>query len=147
MPVLSVVVGLLVDALDSGDEEEYMLYVYFALIFFLLIVPSLAFAQAFFHSVNVGTAMKGVWLKFIYEKTLRVSSRSVRGVSAGKLISLAAADCEVFEQANMVLGIILAPFILALSVVLLYLTIGPAALATTGYSILLLVFMQWIAKA
>ena len=60
MPVLSVVVGLLVDALDSGDEEEYMLYVYFALIFFLLIVPSLAFAQAFFHSVNVGTAMKGV---------------------------------------------------------------------------------------
>ena len=42
----------------------------------------------------------------------------------------------------MVLGIILAPFILALSVVLLYLTIGPAALATTGYSILLLVFMQ-----
>lgn len=60
LPVTSLVVGMLVDALESGDEEEYMLYVYFLIIFILLIVPPLSFAQAFFHGVNAGMSVKSV---------------------------------------------------------------------------------------
>jgi len=85
-------------------------------------------------------------LKFIYNKTLKVSSRSVRGVSAGRLISLAAADCEVFEQANLITSILLAPVLLIVNIFLLYLTLGPAALAMAGYTIVLLAGMQLIAK-
>ena len=102
LPVLSIFLGLLVDSIEQGDTEEHILYIYFVVIFVLLVAPNIALGQAFFHGTNGGVMMKNVCLKFIYDKSLRVSSRSIRGVSAGKLISMAAEDCEMLEMTNLI---------------------------------------------
>ena len=77
---------------------------------------------------------------------MKVSSRSIGGVSAGKLISLAGQDIEMLEMTMMLLPLSNSVPVVTLSTILLYLTIGPAALVMTGWTISILIMMQFIAK-
>ena len=59
---------------------------------------------------------------------MKISSRSIGGVSAGKLISLAGQDIEMLEMTMMLLPLSNAVPVTILGTILLYYTIGPAAL-------------------
>ena len=146
LPILSIVLGLLVDSIENGNTEEYILYIYFIAIFILLIVPNIAAIQSFFHGTNAGLTMKSCCLKFIFSKSLRVSSRSIRGVSAGKLISMAAEDCEMLEMTSLLWSVFLSPAIMVIWVVLLYITIGPVSLVPTFYTLFVMLGLQLLAK-
>ena len=89
--------------------------------------------------------MKGVAVRFIHKYAMNLRVNATAGSTmTGKMISIAATDCEFFEMIIMPLFIPICPMVFIMASVLIYLIIGPVGLVAIGIMLIYLVLLYKI---
>ena len=128
-----------------GDESQlpWKGYLYAVLLLILDTSHLLFQRHSDVLSVEIGIKIKGILSAAIYHKALRISSKSQRHYSTGKVVSLVSIDTErVLQLCIRISRTSNALFQLTISMILLWLYLGPACLA----AIAVMLLMVYLAK-
>ncbi|XP_061492311.1 ATP-binding cassette sub-family C member 2 isoform X2 [Rhineura floridana] len=124
-----------------SDPNAYLWhgYLYAALLFVIALIQSVCLQQYFQLCFELGMLVRTALMAAIYKKALTISNATRKESTVGEMVNLMSVDAQRFmDFTNFVHLLWSAPLQIVLSVVFLWLELGPSVLAGIGVMILLI---------
>ncbi|PVD26852.1 hypothetical protein C0Q70_12000 [Pomacea canaliculata] len=122
--LLGVLMSLLSERLPGKEWQAYLV----SLVIFLCIpVKSLVFAHSMFRSSRIGIQIKSTFVSAVYNKALTMNNAARNAATVGEIVNLMSVDAQRIQDLfNIFFFAMTTPIQIIVSIVLLYLTIGPS---------------------
>ncbi|KAM6265832.1 ATP-binding cassette sub-family C member 2 [Porphyrio hochstetteri] len=124
-----------------SDEEAFAWqgYLYAILLFLTALIQSLCLQRYFTFCFQLGINVRASLIAAIYKKALTMSSATRKESTVGETVNLMSADAQRFmDMANFVHQLWSSPLQIILSIVFLWLELGPSVLAGIAVMVLLI---------
>lgn len=130
----AVLLAKLLECLVDHTSSEEEAYKWAGLMFIVVVLSPYGFHHNSLSAQTMALRLKGCLIAMIYSKVSKLSSYSLNKISVGKIVNLAASDMNVFDRGlNFIVSIILAPIVLALSILVLWSLFGASCLVGLGF--------------
>ncbi|XP_074152159.1 ATP-binding cassette sub-family C member 2 [Sminthopsis crassicaudata] len=125
----------------ANDSSSYVWqgYIWSTLFFVVALIQSFCLQWYFQYCFILGMNVRTTLMDSIYRKTLTISNKSRRQYTIGETVNLMSVDAQRFtDVANFIHLLWSCPLQIVLSIVFLWLELGPAILAGLGLMVLLI---------
>ncbi|XP_015722690.1 canalicular multispecific organic anion transporter 1 isoform X2 [Coturnix japonica] len=130
---------LLIAFVSDAEAFAWQGYLYSILLFLTAMLQSLCLQQYFNLCFQLGTNVRASLIAAIYKKALTMSSATRKESTVGETVNLMSADAQRFmDLANFVHQLWSSPLQIILSIVFLWLELGPSVLAGIAVMVLLI---------
>ncbi|XP_013810458.2 ATP-binding cassette sub-family C member 2 isoform X1 [Apteryx mantelli] len=130
---------LLIAFVSDPEAFAWQGYLYATLLFLAALVQSLCLQQHFHLCFQLGISVRASLTAAIYKKALTVSSATRKESTVGETVNLMSADAQRFmDMANFIHQLWSCPLQIVLSIVFLWMELGPSVLAGIGVMVLLI---------
>ncbi|XP_062436537.1 ATP-binding cassette sub-family C member 2 [Rhea pennata] len=130
---------LLINFVSDPEAFAWQGYLYAILLFLVAMIQSICLQQHFHLCFQLGISVRASLMAAIYKKALTVSSATRKESTVGETVNLMSADAQRFmDMANFVHQLWSCPLQIVLSVIFLWMELGPSVLAGIGVMVLLI---------
>ena len=118
-------------------QPDWHGYVYAALLFVTAVIQSLILHQYFHRCFTVGMRIRTAIIAAVYNKALRLSNKARKKSTVGEIVNLMSVDAQrIMDLMSYIHMIWSAPLQIILSLVFLYMSMGPSIFA--GFAVMVL---------
>uniref|UniRef100_A0A8C5JW82 MRP2 protein n=1 Tax=Junco hyemalis TaxID=40217 RepID=A0A8C5JW82_JUNHY len=137
---------LLIAFVSDEDAFAWQGYLYAILLFLTAVIQSLCLQQHFSLCFQLGINVRASLIAAIYKKSLTMSGATRKESTVGETVNLMSADAQRFmDMANFIHQLWSCPLQIILSIVFLWLELGPSVLAGIATLLLLLPINAFLA--
>jgi ATP-binding cassette subfamily C (CFTR/MRP) protein 4 len=127
--VVGILIGKLIEFVQTGDDPDYLGWIYSSFIVLSIFIGLLARNVAYFEGLVIGGELRQGCLQMLFNKILRVSSSLIHsGVGPGKVMSVASGDIDYLDYVFLVNMIWTGPLMVLGVIIALLLLVGPTSL-------------------
>nr|XP_039264358.1 multidrug resistance-associated protein 1-like [Styela clava] len=132
---------------EDTDIYEWYGYVYATAMYAVTIVQALFLNQYFHRCMLVGMNIRTSVISMVYRKSLRISNATKKESTVGEIVNLMSTDAQRFMDLMSYIHIIWSgPYVIAISLYLLWQELGPSVMAGFALMVLLIPLNGWIAS-
>ncbi|KAM8806261.1 ATP-binding cassette sub-family C member 2 [Eudromia elegans] len=130
---------LLISFVSDPNAFAWQGYLYSIVLFLAALVQSICLQQHFHLCFQLGVSVRATLMAAIYKKALTLSSATRKESTVGETVNLMSADAQRFmDMANFLHQLWSCPLQIVLSVIFLWMELGPSVLAGIGVMLLLI---------
>ncbi|KAL0177128.1 hypothetical protein M9458_026022, partial [Cirrhinus mrigala] len=130
------------------DKSSYAWtgYLYAVLLLLVAFVQSVVLQQYFQQCFSLGMKVRTALMAAVYKKALVVSNDSKKESTAGEIVNLMSADAQRFNDVTNFIHLLWScPLQIALSIIFLWIELGPSVLAGLLAMVLMVPINGWLA--
>eukprot|EP00731_Ephydatia_muelleri_P028692 Em0020g336a len=132
------ILKLMLDFASDKTQPTWLGYVYATMFFVTAILQSLCLHQYFNRALTLGMRVRTALMAAIYSKSLCLSSQARRSSTVGEIVNMMSVDAQcLMDLCSFIHFLWFAPIQVILTLLFLWLTLGPSVLAGVGVMILL----------